>query len=432
MRFRRTLVPLACGLIAALASIRAAAQTTDGYHAIQIFPVVVDTASFAQRFTFRNPNPNSLTLRPQYFPASGTSATILTCPDVVIPASASATVTSLRALCPALPIGSQFGFLYTSAATPDVRVYAGFSRVANPQGQGFSVEAFPAQAFTSATSVVSGIRRLAATPNSPALQTNCFVGNLNEVAAVGSPPVTPVHYTVRDPAGVQLGAGDVMLAPGQMLRLLDVFSVAPAGDYPDASVRFEELGSEEPGILAFCTVQDNTSFGADFRIAKQELADAGDALGGTVVGPQDNHDMRVTQPFTDNPALPYFGIQGSGNYYSAHVFYFHHPDYLSCYLRNPATGLELSSGADDLEMRLLDPDGQVIAGGNDVTAFQGLYLGDKTDRSGGASGPYRLEVEDADKGFNFPIGRLYQIICASGSGHTLGERVEFNQSPDKF
>ncbi len=31
----------------------AVAQSTDGYHAIQVFPIVLDSASFAQRFHFR-------------------------------------------------------------------------------------------------------------------------------------------------------------------------------------------------------------------------------------------------------------------------------------------------------------------------------------------------------------------------------------------
>ena len=33
-----------------------AAQSTDGYHSLQVFPVVVDTASFAQQFNFTTPN----------------------------------------------------------------------------------------------------------------------------------------------------------------------------------------------------------------------------------------------------------------------------------------------------------------------------------------------------------------------------------------
>ena len=35
----------------------ALAQSTDGYHAVQVFPIVVDSASFAQRFHFRSTYP---------------------------------------------------------------------------------------------------------------------------------------------------------------------------------------------------------------------------------------------------------------------------------------------------------------------------------------------------------------------------------------
>ena len=168
----------------------ALAQSTDGYHSIQIFPVVVDTASFTQRFNFRNPNDASVTITPKYYPASGTTAAITTCPDIVIAAGKTATFTSLRQVCPSLAAGSQFGFLYTSELSPSSLPYAGFSRVANPQGNGFTVEAFPAHTFTSADSVINGLRRKAAGPSNPAFQTNCFMGNLNEVTASPSPSTT--------------------------------------------------------------------------------------------------------------------------------------------------------------------------------------------------------------------------------------------------
>ena len=157
-----------------LASGSALAQTTDGYHSIQIFPVVVDTASFAQRFNFRNPNSAIVTVTPRYYGATGTSqgtAGVLVCPTFNIDPGKTATFTSLRTLCPALLSGSQFGFLYTSELSTANLPYAGFSRVANPQGNGFTVEAFPAHTFTSADSVINGLRRLAAGPSNPAFQT---------------------------------------------------------------------------------------------------------------------------------------------------------------------------------------------------------------------------------------------------------------------
>ena len=77
-------------------------------------------------------------------------------------------------------------FLYTSERNLTSNLpYAGFSRVSNPQGNGFTVEAFAASEFTSADGVINGLRRSAATPSAPAFQTNCFLANLNQLEPDG-------------------------------------------------------------------------------------------------------------------------------------------------------------------------------------------------------------------------------------------------------
>ncbi len=49
------------------------AQSIDGYHTIQVFPVVVDSTTFTQRFTFRNPNGVAVTIAPSYWLGTGTA-----------------------------------------------------------------------------------------------------------------------------------------------------------------------------------------------------------------------------------------------------------------------------------------------------------------------------------------------------------------------
>ena len=424
---RKSLQLFAC--VVAWASLPCLAQTTDAYHSIQIFPVVVDTAAFTQRFNFRNPNALAITITPRYFPANGTSGLPLTCPDLVVPAGGSLSVASLRALCPALAAGSQFGFLHTSESNARIAPFAAFSRVANPQGNGFAVEAFPASAFTSATAVVNGVRRVAASGGAPAFQTNCFVGNLDETVAVGVAPSTTIHYSIFSNAGALIAGADLSLAPGQFQRLLDVFAIAPAGDYPDAYVKFEELGAEEPGLMSFCTVQDNTSFGADFRIAKQELGDSGslDVIG-PVVGPQDESALRDFVRKAD--ARRPFRLNAGQSIYNEHLFYFRHPDYVQCELLDVATGQPLTSEG-RLEMRLSDAAGNVLAGGNNITGFGRIYLGEKTDFNQGSNGRYFLRVED-NEGINSGTGVTYRLHCQSGSGETLGDIVVSNAAGDAF
>ena len=406
----------------------ALAQTTDGYHSIQIFPVVVDTASFTQRFNFRNPNDVQVSITPKYYPAQGTSSGILTCPDIVIQGGKTATFTSLRQICPSLAAGSQFGFLYTSELSPSSLPYAGFSRVANPQGNGFSVEAFPAHTFTSADSVINGLRRRAASGPNPAFQTNCFIGNLNEVTASG-PSTTPVEYTLYNSASTVIGSGTVNLAPGAYVRLLDVFAAGGAalGDYDDAQMKVVELNNNvdlgEPGIISFCTVQDNTSFGADFRIAKQEVGNGGMAYPGDSLGAQDNHVARET--LVDADAVGRAFEIGTGASANTHVIYFRHPDYVQCEVINPSTGLRAVAGY-GLEIRLLDPDGVVVAGGDNITGWSDVFLGDKTERNGGANTRYTVEVEDSQ--VNTGAVRAYKLHCRSGSGHTLGDLLRYKES----
>ena len=429
-----TLRILACAVLLALCGPAPAwAQTTDGYHAIQVFPVVVDSASFTQRFTFRNPNTtNALVISARYFPGTGTSQpTPITCPDIIVPISIETVVASLRDLCPALTAGSQFGYLYTFENGGYARPYAAFSRVSNTAGNGFSVEAFPAHTFTSAESTVIGARRLAAAAGRPAYQTNCFIGNLNDVTAPVAPVTTTITATVFSSAGATLGNAAINLEPGHLTRLLDIFAAAgaPAGDYEDAIVRFTESGVGEPGLMSFCTVQDNSSFGADFRIAKQEFGDAPTDVGAKDGNVRRNSYLSVDVATSAGPGRA-FAILAGPLGINVHVMYFRHPDWVQCEIIDPDTGVRALPGY-GLEMRLVDPDGvTVLAGGNDVTGFGRMFLGDKTVRNFGANSRYTLEVEG--NGSNTGANRPYTLHCQSGSGHSAADMIRYNDQTLRF
>ena len=434
----KTLAMAALCLATATVAGTAFAQSTDGYHAIQVFPVAVDSGSYAQRFTFRNPDATSaITLAVQYFPGTGTTqATAITCPAVLVPANGQAVFTSLRTLCPALAAGSQFGFVYTNDSdTTRKRPYAAFSRVSNIQGIGFSVEALPAHTFTSADGVVTGVRRIAAAGGAPAFQTNCFVGKMNNVN-VGVALSSDVLVTVRNSAGATLGATTTFtVAPGKLTRLLDVFAAVgvPAGDYDDARVSFEESGTGEPGILSFCTVQDNTSFGADFRIAKQERGYSQLALTQTPAA-QDEHVLRDSSIGNDAPMTGFFPagrpftLPAATTGSNTHVMYFRHPDYVQCEIIDPATSARALTTY-GLEMRMIGPDGILVAGGNDVTGFNSVYLGDKAQRNSGANTRYTIEVELTAAS---TTAKPYKLHCISGSGHSDGDILRYQEAIDRF
>ena len=80
-----------------------------------------------------------------------------------------------------------------------------------------------------------------------------------------------------------------------------------------------------------------------------------------------------------------------------------------------------------LEMRLLDA--IPIAGGDGVTGFSELYLGDKFDRAP-YNHRYLLQVES--NGQNEGNARPYWLECESGSGHTRGDTVYRDRPVDEF
>ena len=425
---------LAAGICAAaiMAANTISAQTTDAFHTIQVFPVVVDSGSFTQRFTFRNRNSTIISISPTYFPGAGTAqATAISCPVILIAPYSDKSFNTLREICPTLALGGNFGFLYTYEINTANMPYSGFSRVANPQGNGFSVEAFAANTFTGATSTVTGVRRATASGSNPAFQTNCFVASLNDYVPLAVPISTNVQVSVYSSTGLQLGVTTTFaLTPGNMTRLLDVFAAvgAPLGDHDNARVRFTELSSGEPALMSFCTVQDNTSFGADFRIAKQEAF-------------QDNS---VNRDFTssNDVAMNSTGMTpitrgfelgtgtGTGASANTHVIYFRHPDWVQCEVINPATGIRALNGY-GLEMRMLAKDGfTVIAGGSDSQGFGKVYLGDKRSRNNGSNTRYTIEVES--NGNNILSVRPYGLHCQSGSGSTQGEITRYQEATGRF
>lgn len=411
------------------------AQSNDGFHSLQVIPVAVDSASFTQRFIFRPWLLAEVTIAVRYYPAEGTSlAQPMDCPEFTIasePRPARKVFTSLRELCPGLPAGSQFGLLYLREVGPGNQPFAAYSRVSNSQGIGFSVEAFPPHLFGPAPAIVDGVRRLAATANTPAFQTNCFLANLGELSPSNNNWSSSIDFAIIKPDGTGYGSS-VSLPSGRFVRLLDVFAAAgvPPGDVDDAEFRFINSFAPSPDapVVGFCTVQDNSSFGADFRIAKPDQ-DPFCPDEGCDSGMGDGHVMRYTLAKSDiaigGLAGSTFSIPAGPNHQNSHVMYFRHPDVIGCRLRKPDGSLAAPDYG--LEMRLLDA--LPIAGGDGVTGFSDFYLGDKFD-SLPINHRYLLQVES--NGQNEGNARPYWLQCESGSGHTRGDTVYRDRPVDEF
>jgi len=276
----------------------AAAQTSAGLATTLVFPLSAQTPSFSAEVTLFNPGANALTAAVSFYEGNNSGAPgPKVCNDVTVSAGRSVQLT-LATQC-ALGIGGHFGLLVIAdRALPQANPFYGYMRVQTPQGQGFSVEGFPVSNFNNQVSHSTGLKRQAA---APAFQTNCFVGSLDQ----------PVSYELRlfnDTSGAQIGGTlSGSLQPFQQFRYLDVFGAngvnAPAGDQFNVRAQFTQTSGGSANLIGFCTVQDNASLGADFRIAKSYgspsgsvFAQGGNAFGATaVLGTTDNNalDVRV-------------------------------------------------------------------------------------------------------------------------------------------
>jgi hypothetical protein len=266
-----------------------------GRHLRHVVPVIAQTGSFGSEVTAYNPNAGTISVNVAFYDANNTSSPGLkTCTALTLAAGQSVQF-SVAGQC-TLPGGSNFGLLILSEATGTQRFY-GYARTQTPQGVGFSTEGFPIENFNDQLQHATGLKRVAASGSLPAFQTNCFVGTLGDA----------VDYELRlfnGTSGAQIGGTlSGSLTAYQQYRYLDVFAQAgaAAGDYTNVRAQFTNLTGAEKKLIGICTVQENTSFSADFRVAKSyggtpqnAFVQGGNAFGVTaLLGTTDNQPLTV-------------------------------------------------------------------------------------------------------------------------------------------
>lgn len=387
------------------------AATTAGAATVQVIPVVAQTDSYESEIFVRNPNDAALQINVRFYEAQN-SATPgqRSCSPLTLSAQQTIAI-KLGTQC-ALGAGSHFGMLILESADAEkTRFFYAYNRTQTPGGNGFSIESFPIGNFSGAASGANGLKRQAA---APVYQSNCFVGALGE----------PVDYVIRlrDSSNNQLGS-DVTgsLQPYQMIRYLDIFAAAGLGTTDDYSVvraTFDNTNAGDPAYIAFCTVQESTFFGADFRIAKSE-----DALdyakrrrvcysqngcgGGVITGPGQ----------TD--------IASAANK-NVHYFIVSAPDYVKCELVSPQLAnleIQLRGPGDTFASpRFSLPAGYTgapyTAGGDNQTSFY-VFTGHRNAFNGGVSTRLFVDVSyrEGSGAAAFPI--VYGMTCFSGNGISI-------------
>ena len=247
--------------LVALVTMSVGAQAQQiGYGSGIFIPVVVESPSYASQIFIHNPQASGVNVRFTYTGGTGSATPgFINCSTIPVLAG-NVVKTSLVDVCPSLNPGTNFGVL-TGAGGGGI---TGYTRVQTPAGNGFSVESIVAFDTTCCVSDVIGLSRQAAAPG---YQSNCFLYNSDTRSG-------RILITLAQGDGAPIAVQIVDLLPGEVMRLLDVFAAlnAPPGDYANIRARFESvtpfLGGSPVGYVAACTVQNNTSFDADFRIAK--------------------------------------------------------------------------------------------------------------------------------------------------------------------
>ena len=383
-------------IMLAIVSIGRAAAQVDGAASQILIPVASSSSSFVSEIILKDQSGTSRSVTMQFYEAQ-TSATpgLKACAAVSLQPFETKTVT-LAAQCTLAP-GSHHGFILLTDATGNrEKLFYAYSRVANPAGIGFSVEGYPIGHIGGGEtySEVVGVKRLAAAAGSPAFQTNCFVATLND----------PVDYEVSvDAAGAQPITDS--LGAFQMRRYLDIYAStgAAAGNHANNTVTFQKIDPSQfkNTMLAFCTVQENATFGADFRISKNWNA----------ADPSRFRLNCFAAVYGDAPGECTGTLQPSAPEVSAGtkvrlITRVYAPDTVNCSI--------ISTRAAELELRLFrDFPAGVVAGGNNVSSFT-YATGARSTFGSGYHQYYFLEVGPRTGVTGFPIP--FGIRCMSGNG----------------
>jgi hypothetical protein len=406
MNIRHVVSSLVLSLFA-FVSPAALAQIAAGGTSILI-PVVASTGSFTSEIVVKDESGSTRSIGVKFYESLDSSTPgAKTCSPVSLGAF-QVTTFSLAAQC-ALAGGSHFGFVILTDTSGANKWFFGFSRTSNPQGIGFSVEGYPIGHVGGGDpfSEVAGVKRKAATATSPAFQTNCFAATLDD----------PVSYSISVDDASGSGSVTGTLPAFSMHRYLDIYAAAglPAGDHDNTTVTFEKTDGAQFAntLIGFCTVQDITSFGADFRIAKTlSAADPGQARLNCVGLSFGASDCTTTlQPSA--PSVP------NASSKVRLVTEIRAPDTVRCSL--------VSSGVANLEMRLVrDSDGVVLAGGDNATSF--TYSTGKRSAIGfGFHQYYWIEVGmRASSASAIPFG----VQCTSGNG--IADPLPVDTTTDNF
>lgn len=417
-----------------------AASSLDGAGKIVVLPYAVSGMERQSNIYLTNPGDLPIQIDATYVGAEGTpfaaSAVGPVACDPIPISMHSGTQISLAKLCPQLATTDLENFGYLEFRAPggfDVVPFFVTSVVDSAKGGRFAVEGVPASAFDPgrrpalrrSTLRVMGLEGEVSGGQPITRMTHCYLATLGEKKDVtvqlmeyGSGRATPLGNPIK-----------VSLPPSTMTKLGNV--LAQAGVLPG---RFDNLSAEfyagpaansffddGAALIAGCSIENLATRVEDFRLAQTPA-------------PRDESRMRdFAAADTRFPVGPFLlgYMMTSGNKASA-SFYMRHEDRARCWLV-PST---LLSGSDPTlwqELRVIDPDGRVVAGGNDITDTGIFSTGVKNGVAAGVNGRWTVEVgwrENVPATTPSTFGNTFGVRCESTSG--VSEMLPLPVAPDDF
>ena len=416
-----TSLPLAIGL-------DVHAQSPYGLAARQTIPYVISQVIdqgpvWSTEINVHNPGSLAITTAVTFFGAFG-SATLgeLSCQPIVVPPGGTGQA-QLSTLCLLNP-GISYGRIELSALNPNPKkvddpagdLFLANARVSHPPTEFFTVEGFPQGNLSGnkAFAAVTGLKNGLVDGNQWA--SVCFAAALNEA--------TPVFLNLVDATGAKVGQSTGignLNPPALEIQVWNAFTAVNApGNYDNVTALYSTAaqgGQGGAGVFAYCRLVNQTTNQVTFSVAK--YLDNNDAAR--------QHRTTVSQ----NPLVkPSFWVNAGtvagnfspNNWTNLHTAYFQHPDHVRCEVlpdANPSVPY-----FDLVQMRLIDPDGKVAAGGPHVTFFD-VDLGEKSTVHDGRNGRWLIEVSPdrtIKTGGDFEPGdpqliRTYTLTCSTGNGH---------------
>jgi hypothetical protein len=403
----------------------AQAQSPYGLGARQTIPFVVDLDDdrgpiWNTEINVHNPGSLPVTVLPTYFPISQNVGAVSCLPITVAPGG---TVEArLHTLCNT-PFGLNYGRLELSslqsvnAGEPDdagSRIFLATGRVSQLGGRLFTVEGFRQGQLSGNArfAAVSGLKRgLLGTDQ---WQTDCFAAALSE-------PV-PVFVRLVDGSGLPIGNfASAAIDPNlgiEGAQFPDVFTKvgAPPGNYSNVTALFSTAaqgGVGGAGVFGFCQIVNISHNTEAFEIAK--YLDNNDDARQYVVSVS---ETRAGSPFGIVSEIEPNSLLGESN---LHIAYFEHPDRVTCSVRfttHPPNLAVFDLG----QIRLIDPDNNIVAGGLHAQSFS-INLREKSVHNNGRNGRWIIEVAPdhaIKEGGGLFKGGLdlteYVLTCSTGNG----------------